>query len=278
MDYSFKVVECEDKMKNYFRDLTGRLIRDTLIVTLKNNGNKAWEKNKGCFKCMESKSNIFFETFQIPKDVAPNETKEFVLSFPRIEKNFNSGKMICTIQLVYNGTTYNDETFQFTKSFDITGNTVIRIRKEKEEEKRQEEYIKLLEEEKRLKEEEQLKNLDEMVQVEGGSDKLANIIKKFRTIFNMPEEEFDDNYIKRLIAKSDYDFNYAFNIHIDSYESESSESEEFVSSNLDDLKTKLRNSYLLPEAEFPDKVIEEALIDGRGNLKKSFARLMTFQE
>ena len=40
--------------------------------------------------------------------------------------------MISTIQLVYKDEIYNDDTIQFTKSFDITGYTVIRIRKEKE--------------------------------------------------------------------------------------------------------------------------------------------------
>ena len=52
--------------------------------------------------------------------------------------------MICTLQLVYNQQTYNEETIQFTKTFDITGNTVIRVRKEKEAEK-----LKKEEEEKR---------------------------------------------------------------------------------------------------------------------------------
>ena len=187
MDYSFKVVECEEKMKNYFRNKTGRLIRDSLIITIKNNGKRPWAKYKGYFKCLEEKSNIYFETFQIPRDILENETIEFVLFFPRIKKNFNSGKMLSTIQFVYKDTIYNDETIQFIKTFDITGNTVIRIRKEKEAERRKKE-----EEEKRLREEELKKYYldkgEEIVEVEGGFDKMSFAIKKFRNIFNLPEE------------------------------------------------------------------------------------------
>ena len=187
MDYSFKVIQNEDKMKNYFRDLTGRLVRDTILITIKNNGNKPWSEYKGYFKCLKEKSNIYFDTFLIPKDVNQNETREFVLYFPRIEENFNSGKMICTLQLVYDEQTYNEETIQFTKTFDITGNTVIRVRKEKEAEK-----LKIEEEEKKRREEELRKYLkpgDEIVEVEGESDLMSNAIKKFRTIFDMPENE-----------------------------------------------------------------------------------------
>jgi len=278
MDYSFKVIQNEDKMKNYFRDLTGRLVRDTILVTIKNNGNKPWGEYKGYFKCLKEKSNIYFDTFFIPKDVNQNETREFVLYFPRIEENFNSGKMICTLQLVYNQQTYNEETIQFTKTFDITGNTVIRVRKEKEAEK-----LKKEEEEKKRREEELKKYLkpgDEIVEVEGESDLMSNAIKKFRTIFDMPEGEFDDDYVKSLIVKSDYDFNYAFNIHIDSIDSDDTKSEELLSDDnkFNELKDKLRNKYVLPKEDFSDEVIEDALIDGKGNLYKSFAKLMALKK
>ena len=279
MDYSFKVVECEEKMKNYFRNKTGRLIRDSLIITIKNNGKRPWAKYKGYFKCLEEKSNIYFETFQIPKDILENETIEFVLFFPRIKKNFNSGKMLSTIQFVYKDTIYNDETIQFIKTFDITGNTVIRIRKEKEAERRKKE-----EEEKRLREEELKKYYldkgEEIVEVEGGFDKMSFAIKKFRNIFNLPEEKYDDNYIKQLIVKYDYDFNYAFNIHLDLFKHQSSESEESLDdeNKLNDLKHKLRDSFLLPEEDFNDKEIEEALKESKGDIYRSFARLMSISE
>ena len=185
--------------------------------------------------------------------------------------------MLCTIQLVYNDTNNNEETIQIIKSFDITGNTVIRIRKEKEAEKMRQE-----EEERKL--EEELKNNlsegDEIVEVEGENDKMSNVIKKFRNIFEMTEEEFDDDYVKKLIIKSKYDFNYTFNIHIESYDVESSQSENLLDDGdkLNGLKIKIRDSFKLSQEEFPDEEIEDALKKGKVNIHKSFARLMTKKE
>ena len=273
MTYSFRVVECEDRMKNFFRNYTGRLIKDTILISLKNNGEKPWTKYKGYFKCREDKSNLFFETFQIPEDVYENETKEYILSFPRIKKNFNSGKMICTIQFVYKDTVYNEETIQFTKSFDITGNTVIRVRKEKEAEK-----IKKEEEERKKKEEELKKNLkagDEIVEVEGGNDKMSNIIKKFRKLFGMKKEDYDDDYIKAILINSQYDFSNAFENLANS--NEENTNEELLNDNnkLNELIVKFRENYGLSTQDFPDEVVEEALIDGNGDFHKAYAKLMT---
>ena len=281
MAYSFKVVECEDRMKNFFRNYTGKLIKDTILITLKNNGSNPWVKNKGYFKCREEKSNLFFENLEIREDVNVNDTKEYVLSFPRIKKNFNSGKMICTIQLVYNDQVYNEETIQFTKSFDITGNTVIRVRKEKEAEK-----LKQEEEERKLREEELKKYLqpgDEIVEVEGGNDKMSNVIKKFRRLFSMKKEDFDDDYIKTLIVKSDYDFSYAFEFHAqksNSNESGDNKNEELLNdeNKLNELILKFRENYELSNEDFPDDVIEEALIDGNADFQRAYARLMTKNE
>jgi hypothetical protein len=204
MTYSFKVIDCEDKMKNYFRGATGRLIKDTIIIRIKNNEDKPWPRWKGYFKCIPEKSNIYFENVLIPEDIYPNEEFECVLNYPRIEKNFNSGRMISTIQLVYKEEAYNDDTIQFTKSFDITGYTVIRIRKEKEAAK-----IKKQEEEKR-----KLKADDEIIAVEGGDEKMINMVKKFRNVFNMSKEDFPDDYIKKLLMDCNYDFGEAFEYHI----------------------------------------------------------------
>ena len=275
MDYNFKVIECENKMKNYFRNRTGKLIKDTIIITIKNTGKKDWAKNQGSFKCLKEKSNQYFEPLQIPQDILVNETREFVLSFPRIKKNFNSGKMICTIQFVYNNQTYNEETIQFTKTFDITGNTVIRVRKEEEERKKKEEE----EEEKRRNEElkKYLKPGDEIVEVEGGNDKMSNVIAKFRGIFNLPKEEYNDDYVKNLIKKSDYDFNYAFEEHIKTFENKDGEDFTEDKNKLDDLISQMRKSYCLSEEDFPDDVLEDALIRGKGDLYKSFAVLMDIE-
>ena len=73
-------------MKNFFRNYTGKLIKDTILITIKNNGSKPWAKHKGYFNCMKEKSNLFFDNIQIPEDVYINDKKEFILSFPRIKK------------------------------------------------------------------------------------------------------------------------------------------------------------------------------------------------
>ena len=182
-DYSLKVIDNEDQMKNYFRNKTGRQYKDTLMVTVKNTGKKYWERFKGQIKCLESNSNIFFETILMGEDVAPNGSIELVLTFPRYEKNCGAGNMLTTLQLSYQDVDYNYQQIGFFKKFDLTGITVIgpskkavvdekkkkeeeeremklieemnrRIEeKRKEEERRNEEYRKL--EEKRRKEEQQ---------------------------------------------------------------------------------------------------------------------------
>ena len=47
---------------------------------------------------------------------------------------------------------------------------------------------------------------------------------------------------------------------------------------LNDLKHKLRDSFLLPEEDFNDKEIEEALKESKGDIYRSFARLMSISE
>ena len=74
-------------MKNYFKDVSGKHIKDTLFITIRNTGSKGWNKYKGYFKCDPNQSNYLFEETQIPEDVYPNGRLELVLNFPRIEKN-----------------------------------------------------------------------------------------------------------------------------------------------------------------------------------------------
>ena len=270
MAYSFKVIECEEKMKNFFRGATGRLIKDTIIITIKNNGSKPWAKWKGYFRCLPEKSNIYFDTFQITEDVYPNGVFECVLNYPRIKKNFNSGKMISTIQLVYKDEVYNDDTIQFTKSFDITGYTVIRIRKEKEAAK-----IKKEEEAKK-----KLKADDEMIPVEGGDEKMINMVKKFRNVFNMQKEDFTDDYIKKLLIDCNYDFQEAFEYHITLSENEKKKNEDLVKdeNKLKELVIKFRDSYQLAKEDYPDDVIKDALVEGKGDFYAAFSELMSFIE
>ena len=124
-DYSLKVIDNEDQMKNYFRNKTGRQYKDTLIVTVKNTGKKYWERFKGQIKCLESNSNIFFETISMGEDVAPNGSIELVLTFPREERNCGAGDMLTTLQLSYKDVDYNSQQIGFFKKFDLTGITVI---------------------------------------------------------------------------------------------------------------------------------------------------------
>lgn len=256
-------------MKNFFRDKTGRFIKDTILITIKNTGSKPWARYKGYFKCIPEKSNLFFETFQIPEDVYANRTIEFVLSFPRIKKNYNSGRMISTIQFVYKDEVYNDETIQFTKSFDITGNTVIRIRKEKEAEKlrRQEEAKK------------KLKADDEMIEVDGGNEKMINMVKKFRNVFNMQKKDFNDDYIKTLLTACNYNFDEAFEYHIFLSENENKKEEEVVKEDkINELIPKFRKDFQLSKEDFPDDVIQKVLINGKGNFYSAFAELMSIYD
>ena len=59
MSYGFQVIDSEDQMKNYFKGVSGRHIKDTLFITIINTGSKGWNKYKGYFKCDANQSNFF---------------------------------------------------------------------------------------------------------------------------------------------------------------------------------------------------------------------------
>ena len=135
MDYDFEVIDCEEEMKNYFRGVSGRHIKDTLILKLKNTGSKPWGRLKGSFQCDENQSNYFFETTLISEDIYPGSTIEIVLNFPRIEKNANKGNCFSSIQLVYKDKPYVSKVIKFNKNYDLFGNEFIEeknINKEEE--------------------------------------------------------------------------------------------------------------------------------------------------
>ena len=113
MEYNFEVLNYEKEMKNYFKCESGRHIKDTLFITLRNNGTRGWSRFKGTFKCVQDQSNYFFDDIQIPQEVYPNGSLELVLNFPRIEKNTNKGDVFCTIQLIYSDKVYNSEELYF---------------------------------------------------------------------------------------------------------------------------------------------------------------------
>ena len=129
MSYSFEVTYYERQMKNYFKGVSGKHIKDTLLITLRNNGSKGWGRYKGYFKCDINQSNYFFEETQIPQDVYPNGALELVLNFPRSEKNSNSGDCFCSIQLVYNDEVYNSQLLRFRKDYDLFGNNLVNEQK-----------------------------------------------------------------------------------------------------------------------------------------------------
>ena len=109
-------------MKNYFKNSSGSQIKDTLFVTIINDGNLEWEVYKGSFKCVEEHSNLFFEEIFIQEEVYPAHELNLVLSFPRIEHNKAKGNCFTTIQLFYKNIEYNAITINFKKDFDMFGN------------------------------------------------------------------------------------------------------------------------------------------------------------
>ena len=155
MSYSFEVTYYERQMKNYFKGVSGKHIKDTLLITLRNNGSKGWGRYKGYFKCDINQSNYFFEETQIPQDVYPNGDLELVLNFPRSEKNTQSGDCYCTIQLIYNDEVYNSQLLRFRKDYDLFGNDL--VNEEKIEMEKEEEIVYQKIEEEPEKEEEQKK-------------------------------------------------------------------------------------------------------------------------
>ena len=219
--YSFEVTNYEEEMKNYFRGVSGRHIKDTLFITLRNNGSKGWSRYKGSFRCNEKQSNIFFEETQINQEVYPNSGMELVLNFPRIEKNRNSGNCFCSIELVYNNEVYNSQVIRFRKDYDLLGNQLIveeKIEIEKEEEKQQQ----VPKEEKKEKEVFQPHKIEEEIKVkkqEPKKEKKENendiIVKKFRSAFDFSKADFSDEYILDLILKSNKDFQKAMELHLE---------------------------------------------------------------
>ena len=178
MSYSFEVINNEDNMINYFKGEIGLGIKDTLIVNIRNNGSKGWQKYSGYFKCLEEKSNIYFDNSQIPQEVYPNGLLEIVLNFSRIEKNKNSGKCFTTLQLIYKDEIYNDITINFYKDYDLFGKKIV---------------------------------IEEHIEKEDNEI----IIKKFRSAFQFSRNDFSDDYLKELLKQAKNNFQTAMMIHIE---------------------------------------------------------------
>ena len=287
MDYSFKVSYNEDDMKNYFKGVSGMGIKDTLIVKLTNTGSRGWMPFKGSFKCLEEKSNIFFDTIPIAEEVYPNNSTEIVLNFPRIAKNKNYGNCFTTIQLMYKENSYNYTTIKFNKPYDLLGNSIIpegQIEKEEEEkipnyfqpQKMQEEIEQKQKQKQKEENEENEKYIE--IEKEEKKDDINIIIKKFRSAFQFSKLDYPDNYLKQLLEKANNDFQEAIMIHID-LEDKKKELNKGKVKNEDDLNSlikEFRKAYQLAKEDYSDESIKKILIQNEGDFNNTFEELMSF--
>ena len=268
-------------MKNYFKCESGRHIKDTLFITLRNNGTRGWSRFKGTFKCVQDQSNYFFDDIQIPQEVYPNGSLELVLNFPRIEKNTNKGDVFCTIQLIYSDKVYNSEVIRFRKDFDLFGNAIVKeenivieegnekdLNKEKEKEQFQPIMI-----------EEAIKNKNKENKVEEKKENENDIIvKKFRSAFDFSKADYSDEYLLDLILKSNNDFRIAMMLHL---ENEDAKKEEKINKSktnegLAQLVEQFRKEYQLSEEDYPTEKLKEILEEKEGNFENAFDELMRF--
>ena len=281
MEYNFEVLNYEKEMKNYFKCESGRHIKDTLFITLRNNGTRGWSRFKGTFKCVQDQSNYFFDDIQIPQEVYPNGSLELVLNFPRIEKNTNKGDVFCTIQLIYSDKVYNSEVIRFRKDFDLFGNAIVKeenivieegnekdLNKEKEKEQFQPIMI-----------EEAIKNKNKENKVEEKKENENDIIvKKFRSAFDFSKADYSDEYLLDLILKSNNDFRIAMMLHL---ENEDAKKEEKINKSktnegLAQLVEQFRKEYQLSEEDYPTEKLKEILQEKEGNFENAFDELMRF--
>ena len=288
MSYSFEVTYYERQMKNYFKGVSGKHIKDTLLITLRNNGSKGWGRYKGYFKCDINQSNYFFEETQIPQEVYPNGALELVLNFPRSEKNSNSGDCFCSIQLVYNDEVYNSQLLRFRKDYDLFGNNLVneqKIEKEEEvdiyqkieEQKKEEEKKKEIFYPNKIEEEIKKKNNEQKIE-EKKDNENDIIVKKFRSAFDFSKADFSDEYILDIILKSDKDFQRAMMLHLDLEDKKMVEkkNKSKTSQGLDELVPEFRKAYQLSEQDYSNEQIKEVLAKKNGNFENAFEELMSF--
>ena len=314
MDYSFAVEYNENYMVNYFKGTSGLNIKDTLIVNIRNSGSKGWMAFKGSFRCVEEKSNLFFDETLIAEEAYPNGRLEIVLNFSRTAKNKNHGNCFTTIQLTYKGQSYNEVTIRFLKDYDLFGNKLEPEQIEQKEEGKEEpiniivnkpeeekeQNIQIgggfgvvgdqqVEEGKVEKDEEkkiqyfQPENIKEKLSIkeeekkEKKDDEHAMIIK-FRSAFQFSKLDYPDEYLKGLLDKAKNDFQTALMIHLEN-EDRKTEDNKKKSKNeegLNSLLAQFRKEYQLSPEDYPDDVIKKALQKKEGNFNNAFEELMSF--
>ena len=281
MEYNFEVLNYEKEMKNYFKCESGRHIKDTLFITLRNNGTRGWSRFKGTFKCVQDQSNYFFDDIQIPQEVYPNGSLELVLNFPRIEKNTNKGDVFCTIQLIYSDKVYNSEVIRFRKDFDLFGNAIVKEENIVIEEGNEKDLNKQKEKEQfqPIMIEEAIKNKNKENKVEEKKENENDIIvKKFRSAFDFSKADYSDEYLLDLILKSNNDFRIAMMLHL---ENEDAKKEEKINKSktnegLAQLVEQFRKEYQLSEEDYPTEKLKEILEEKEGNFENAFDELMRF--
>jgi len=281
MEYNFEVLNYEKEMKNYFKCESGRHIKDTLFITLRNNGTRGWSRFKGTFKCVQDQSNYFFDDIQIPQEVYPNGSLELVLNFPRIEKNTNKGDVFCTIQLIYSDKVYNSEVIRFRKDFDLFGNAIVKEENIVIEEGNEKDLNKEKEKEQfhPIMIEEAIKNKNKENKVEEKKENENDIIvKKFRSAFDFSKADYSDEYLLDLILKSNNDFRIAMMLHL---ENEDAKKEEKINKSktnegLAQLVEQFRKEYQLSEEDYPTEKLKEILEEKEGNFENAFDELMRF--
>lgn len=293
MDYSFEVTDYEKEMKNYFKGVSGRHIKDTLFITLRNTGSRAWGRFQGYFKCVPEQSNYFFEEIQIAQEVYQNGYLELVLNFPRIEKNGNKGEVFTSIQLIYGDKTSNPQVIRFRKDYDLFGNDLVNEQKIEVEEEEEEDLnnnnnkieIEKKEEKKEIFlpnkiEEELKKNNKEKKEEEKKGNENDIIVKKFRSAFDFSKADFSDEYILDLIIKSKNDFQKAMMLHLEREDAKKEEKKNKSKTNegLDQLVAQFRKEYQLSEQDYSNEKLKAVLSKKQGNFENAFEELMSFIE
>ena len=296
MSYNFEVVNCEEAMKNYFKGVSGRHIKDTLLVTLRNSGTKPWGRYQGYFKCEENISNYYFENTQISEDIYPGKSIELVLNFPRIEKNSNKGKCFSYIQLVYKDQPYHSDVIRFRKDYDLFGNESveekeevekeeeeIEIEKEKEEEKKEEKKEEKplpIEEVKPFKPKEEGKKPFVLPIPKPKEDDDMVVVKKFRSAFDFSKADFSDEYLLDILKSSKYDFQVGMMIHLqkEDMKKEEMKDKSKTEQGLNELLEEFRKVYQLSKEDYPDEKIKTILAKKNGHFENTFEELMSFIE